>query len=142
MFKKISFLYILFSLSGCFLGDKVTLPSRADAFFVAGTLCLTTPGSAEQQKVKGLTIEKIGEIPGFQKFISNDDEYITVKKGGCIPTFDYKFETGQAYHITIYLTPNDRGRNDGSFSRDVYATSIVIWKDGNNVQHASLLNGG
>lgn len=139
MQKNILILIITTSLASCHLGDRITPPSDAEAAFVGGSLCLTTPGRTEIQKLKGVMFEIRGESPGFTKFFKNEREYLTVKKDTCIPTFEYKFESGKAYNITLSFTPDiDSIRSD--YNPNYYSTSFVVWEGSDKKKNISYIN--
>ncbi|QLK61267.1 hypothetical protein GE278_11050 [Enterobacteriaceae bacterium Kacie_13] len=127
MIKKTVVFSLALSLSGCFLGDHFTPSAYAHAFFVGGNFCLTTPGRTEKQKLTGISIQKVGESPGFSTFFKNEGEYLTIKKDSCMPLLGYKFEVGSAYHVSIFLT-KDPERKETHFYTDFYTASFVIWQ--------------
>lgn len=137
MLRISSVLFLTLPLIGCISGYTPTIPSRAHVFFVGDTLCLTTPGRTEKQKLEGISIEKRGESPGFSKFFKNQDEYISVKKDTCIPTFGYKFETGSAYNVSIYFTP-DSERVKSDVSLNTYSISFVTWEKSDKSKEVSV----
>ncbi|WP_120508121.1 putative T6SS immunity periplasmic lipoprotein [Rahnella bruchi] len=138
MIKKTVVVYLALSLSGCFLGDHFTPSADAEASFVGGDFCLTTPGRTEKQKLIGMSVEKVGESPGSSTFFKSEDEYITIKKDTCIPTFGYKFEVGSAYNVSIYLT-KDPERDESNFYTNNYTTSFVIWETSKKDKRISYL---
>lgn len=136
MHKKIGPLAIALTLSGCFLGDRITPSAEAEASYVAGALCITTPGRTEKQKLKSIHIEKWGEPPGFTKHFDNAGEYRVIRKDTCMPLFGYKFESGLAYHISIRFT-QDPEREQTDFYTDYYTVSFIIWESSDKVKHIS-----
>lgn len=138
MLRVSSLLFLTLSLIGCISGYTPTISADAHAFFTGDTLCLTTPGRTEKQKLEGISIENRGEISGFSKFFKNQDEYITVKKDTCIPTFGYKFETGRAYNVSIYFT-SDAERVKSDVSLDFYSISFVTWETSDKRKEISVL---
>lgn len=137
MLRVSSLLFLTLSLVGCFSGYRPIMPAQAEAFFVGDTLCLTTPERTEKQKLQGISIEKRGESPGFSKFFKNQNEYLTVKKDTCIPTFGYKFETGSAYNVSMYFT-TDAERVKSDVSLGSYSISFVIWEKSDKSKQISV----
>lgn len=137
MLRVSSLIFVSLSLMGCFSGYRPIMPAEAHAYFTGDTLCLLTPGRTEKQKLKGMSITRKGESPGFSQFFKNQDEYLTVKKDTCIPTLGYKFETGRAYHVSMHFTPDDE-RVKSDVSLNTYSISFVTWETSDKIKEISV----
>ena len=141
MFKKYPLVVLSLSLSlslaGCISSYTPIMPAHAHAYFTGDALCLLTPGRTEKQKLKGISVTRKGESPGFSQFFNNQDEYLTVKKDTCIPTLGYKFETGRAYHVSMHFTPDDQ-RVKSDVSLNTYSISFVTWETSDKSKEISV----